>query len=533
MVKKLFALVILVLVASLLVMPVFAASASMYVSASKGTVTRGETITVTVGTSSVVENCFSGGFMFSFNTDVFEYVGGSALVSGFASAGIYDDGRVSGYFMSTGSGVTVSGYLFQITLKVKDTAPYGTYSISGNPSMTIQNGEEKESVSCHAGSATVTVVCNHSYDSWTNLDDNQHSKTCSICGGVEKEDHAWGNDEVIKGATCKEGGQTKQTCSACSATRTISTDPTTDHKYGNGTKVNDNEHVHICSVCQKEETAAHSWDNGKVTKEPTCKSTGIKDYACTGCSATKTETLEMLTIHTYDHDCDTDCNVCGLTRETTHQYKTTWSRDRYEHWHECVSCKDKIDEEAHIPGAPATQTSAQTCNGCGYVIQAALGHTHNYATAWTTDEKGHWHACSGCEEKGDYVDHDFENACDPDCSICGYVRQAQHTFEEKWATDENNHWHQCTGCDLKQDEAAHEPGAEATATTAQTCTICDYEIAPALGVEETTAPTENVEETTTPTDQVDAVKASLPVALAVVIAVAIAGVIIAMPKKKK
>ena len=529
MVKKFFSLVILVLVASLLVMPVFAASAYMSVSVSKGTVARGETITVTVSTSTV-ENCYSGSFLFSYNTDVFEYVSGAALVSGFSTSGVTS---AAGSFANSSGGSTAQGSLFQITLKVKDNAPYGSYIISGAASMSIWNGETSEGISCSVGGATVTVACNHSYDSWTNLDDNQHSKTCSICGGVEKEDHAWGSDNVIKEANCKEGGQIQQTCSICSAIRTISADPTTDHKYGSGTKVNDDEHMHTCSVCQKEETTAHSWDNGKVTKEPTCKSTGLKDYTCTGCPATKTEILEMLTTHTYDHDCDTDCNVCGLTRVTTHRYKTTWSKDTTEHWHECASCKNKIDVEAHIPGAPATQTSAQICLGCGYVIQPALGHKHSYATTWTTDEKGHWYACSDCEEKGDYADHDFENDCDPDCSVCGYTREVQHTFDEKWATDENNHWHQCAGCGLKQDEAAHEPGAEATATTAQTCTICDYEIAPALGGEETTAPTENVEETTTPTDQVDAVKASLPVALAVVIAVAIAGVIIAMPKKKK
>jgi hypothetical protein len=60
-----------------------------------------------------------------------------------------------------------------------------------------------------------------------------------------------------------------------------------------------------------------------------------------------------------------------------------------------------------------------------------------------------------------------------------------------WTADAINHWHVCSGCDVKQDEATHEPVAEATATTAQTCTICGYEIAPALGVEEIIEPTES------------------------------------------
>ena len=44
------------------------------------------------------------------------------------------------------------------------------------------------------------------------------------------------------------------------------------------------------------------------------------------------------------------------------------------------------------------------------------------------------------------------------------------------------HWHECSVCSEKKDEAAHIPGAEATAATAQICTECDYVIAPAIGV---------------------------------------------------
>jgi hypothetical protein len=226
------------------------------------------------------------------------------------------------------------------------------------------------------------------------------------------------------------------------------------------------------------------------------------------------------------------CAYCGDVQKEAHAYKTTWSKDQNEHWHECSGCKDKIDVEAHTPGAAATETRAQTCTTCGYVITPALGHKHSYATEWTTDEKGHWYVCSGCEEKGSYADHDFENACDPDCSVCGYTREIEHVFEEAWASDETNHWHECTECGLKRDEEAHIPGAEATETEAQECIVCEYELAPALGVEETTAPTE-IPDATTPTDQVDSVKASFPWWIIAVIAVAVVGVIVVMPKKKK
>lgn len=383
------------------------------------------------------------------------------------------------------------------------------------------------------------IACNHSYGSWKNVDNTNHGKTCSICQNLQIEAHTWDNGTVIKQANCKESGQVKFACTTCSAVKTENTNKTEQHTYGSWTKANDMQHKQTCSVCFKEETANHTWNSGTVTQKATCKEDGAKTYTCTTCNATKTEAIAKLTTHTYDHACDTDCNVCGVTRTTTHNYKTSWSKDKTNHWHECSVCKDKKDVAAHTPGAEATETKAQTCTTCGYVIKAALGHTHKYASTWTTDENGHWYACSGCEEKGSYAAHDFENACDKDCSICGYTRETEHKFAETWNTDANNHWHECTSCGLKQDEAAHEPGAEATATTAQTCTICGYEIAPALGGEEAKDPTESTPATnpatdpTIPTDKTDPEDGNFPWWIIIVAVVAAGGVVAVVVIKKK
>ena len=386
-----------------------------------------------------------------------------------------------------------------------------------------------------ATSGKVTVTCKHSYGSWSKVNDTTHKRTCSICQKDETANHSWNGGSVTKPASCKETGVKTYTCTTCNATKTETIAKTTDHKYGSWTKVNDTTHKHTCSVCSKEETANHTWNGGSVTKPASCKETGVKTYTCTACNATKTESIAKLTTHTYDHACDTDCNVCGATRTITHNYKTSWSKDKTNHWHECSVCKDKKDVTAHTPGAEATETTAQTCTTCSYVIKAALGHKHNYATTWTTDEAGHWYACSGCEEKSSYAVHDFENDCDKDCSVCGFTRETEHKFAEAWTTDATSHWHVCSGCGLKQDEAAHEPGAEATATTAQTCTICGYEIAPALGSEETTEPTESTDATTptVPTDKADPEDGSFPWWIIIVAVVAVGGVVAVIVIKKK
>lgn len=364
----------------------------------------------------------------------------------------------------------------------------------------------------------------------------------------------WHYDSCPIGAPHSYDNECDVNCNGCGLLRSVP-----EHIYDNACdsacnvcgKIRDIAHQYDdacdekCNICQEERVASHSYDDGRVTQNATCGVFGIKTFTCTACGTTKTETLEKLTTHTYDHDCDTDCDVCGETRTITHQYKTTWSKDKSDHWYECSVCKDKKDVKTHTPGAAATEYNPQTCTTCGYVIQPALGHKHKHASKWTSDEKGHWYACSGCEEKGSYADHNFENACDRECSICGYTREIEHVFAEKWTTDEKSHWHVCTGCGLKRDEAVHEPGTEATATTAQTCYICDYEIAPALGVSEETgvvndesvdAPVTETTTLTTKTDKpIDRVKSGILwwIIFSALSCVAIAVVVVVLIKRKK
>ena len=53
----------------------------------------------------------------------------------------------------------------------------------------------------------------------------------------------------------------------------------------NGTEFRSN--IFIKKECK------HTWDAGKITKQPTSTATGIKTYTCTKCGATKTETLPV------------------------------------------------------------------------------------------------------------------------------------------------------------------------------------------------------------------------------------------------
>lgn len=450
--------------------------------------------------------------------------------------------------------VTFNGKIAEMTFKVAADAQAGDYKITltapadKNTTAQVDGGgvikpntnTDITNISLINCTIKVESTCStqgHSYGSWQKVDDNKHKRVCSVCNTPEEKDHTWDSGKVEQKPSCKQTGTTVYTCTAtgCGATKTVHPGKTA-HSYGAWQKVDDNKHTHTCSVCNAPETKDHTWNSGSVTKKATCKEEGVKTYTCTACNAKKTEPIKKLTTHTYDNNCDADCNVCSATRSVTHKYKTSWSKNKKEHWHVCSVCGDKKDVAAHIPGPEATEKNAQKCTECGYTIKAALSHKCEFADTWTTDETGHWYACAGCEEQNSYAEHDFENACDPDCSICGYQRETAHKYAEAYSSDKTNHWYECTGCGDKQEIATHEPGAAATETTAQTCTICGYEIAPALGgsTEPTTEPTED---TTTPTDNEEmptGPKIEIPwgIVFAAVGAVTLILVIILLTKKK-
>lgn len=132
------------------------------------------------------------------------------------------------------------------------------------------------------------------------------------------------------------------------------------------------------------------------------------------------------------------------------------------------------------------------------VTLAMASHTHSYAAAFTADSKGHWHVCADCGEKGSYASHDFENACDKDCSVCGYSRKITHTYGDNWNSSGSLHWQECTVCGAKTAKAEHTADAE------QTCKICGAAVtASTQDTEPTTVPTQPTTAPTDPTAKVE------------------------------
>ena len=134
-----------------------------------------------------------------------------------------------------------------------------------------------------------------------------------------------------------------------------------------------------------------------------------------------------------------------------HSLDSTWSSDSYSHWHACSICKGKGDIAAHTYDqqvkTTAYEKSSATClSGTTYYMSCVCG-----AKGADTFEIG---------------DKDPDNH--------------SGTLNNDWKSNDTNHWKEYACCRAHAEEAAHTPGPAATEDAPQLCTVCSYELAPAL-----------------------------------------------------
>ncbi len=177
------------------------------------------------------------------------------------------------------------------------------------------------------------------------------------------------------------------------------------------------------------------------------------------------------------------CGDCGRVFDfyAAHEWTKTWDVTTAEgHAHKCKTkgCTATTEPETHTPGAAATETSDQTCTTCGYIITPKLEHTHTVtkfaATKPTCDKNGNieYYVCSGCSKifKDSKATKEYTDLNSVILAPTG------HQYAEVWSMDESGHWHACTACGASEDKVNHTPGAEATLTTDQTCSVCGFVI---------------------------------------------------------
>ena len=190
------------------------------------------------------------------------------------------------------------------------------------------------------------------------------------------------------------------------------------HTWGKGYSYDLNEHWLLCTGCgEKGEKAAHTFDDGAVTKEATLSEEGVKTYTCSVCGCKKKETIAKL-VSNCDHDWSAD-----------------FSSDNEYHWKTCSKCNELKDKSVHNwgQGVITTQPTATTdgvktftCSACGktktqsvpknsggetsevdgyvmvssiddvdnlYIVSSADGMSYNAMTAEIKSEELPWYLC--------------------------------------------------------------------------------------------------------------------------------------------
>ena len=119
----------------------------------------------------------------------------------------------------------------------------------------------------------------HNYSTEWSKDATEHWHECTICG-AKKDEH-----EHVAGAPATE--KTPQTCTVCG----YEIAPAKGHSFGSEWSKDATNHWHECACGEKKDVAAHTYDDGKITKAPTETADGVKTFTCTVCGATKIEKI--------------------------------------------------------------------------------------------------------------------------------------------------------------------------------------------------------------------------------------------------
>lgn len=245
-------------------------------------------------------------------------------------------------------------------------------------------------------------------------------------GKIEKLEHTGGKATCENRAICKNCGEYYGELA--------------EHSFGSAWDYKDaSGHAHKCKVCGINDTIiSHSGG--------TAKCGGLAK--CAECKAEYGEVMQ-------------------------HQWSETPNyTDKNGHAHKCTICGEHDTVVKHTPGAEATETSAQLCTVCGYMIKPKLSHEHSLAkmdevdATCTTSGKKAYYYCKSCNAI--FSDSKGNNEIVDDSEI---IIEATGHKESKWKSDEDTHWKECTvkGCgEIVVGKEAHDFSKSGK------CTVCSY-----------------------------------------------------------
>ena len=263
--------------------------------------------------------------------------------------------------------------------------------------------------------------------------DGTHSGTCDRCGlSMEREAHRGGSGSCVTKRRCEicnaEYGEFDNTVHGEAEVRDVKAATCAEEGYTGNT---------YCKACDTKletgqiipATGEHTWDDGKVTKSPSCTQNGEKEYACTACDAKRQELFGKFA-HNYE---------TILTKATGFS-----DGSRVE---QCVSCGDIKSEKTilHV-GAVALKRTSYTYDGKmkkpSVTVKDADGkviNSRNYTVTYEENRKI-GNARVTVLMKGDYAGVIFRTfeIVPAGTSISGKVTARNKGFQVKWKKKKSN-----------------------------------------------------------------------------------------------
>lgn len=301
-------------------------------------------------------------------------------------------------------------------------------------------------------SVCIQNACSHSFGSFTQVSDTQHSRTCSLCGKQETVNHSWNSGTTQQAATCGTSGTKLKKCMECGIEVLHTVPATQKHSYTDWAIVDDTSHSRICNVCDKEEVLVHDRpDNWQTDADQHW-------FACQTCMQQVGKEN-----HTFGPDCDSPCTVCNYARPDGHQFESL--NDDSTHWQCCKVCKLEKDKQAHT----FAETCSEACEGCDFTRQTHHTMSENHSA----DSENHWYACTVCGKQNDLQAHTPEpltrEGAMQRCTVCQYSLTPEllhiHAYDTVYM-DGEIHWGTCS-CGQDMPRESHQ-----WSVRTNSCAVC-------------------------------------------------------------
>ena len=163
-------------------------------------------------------------------------------------------------------------------------------------------------------------------------DEAKHWTECTICSHRfnEANHNMVKNETTAVQASCTQEGFAHFDCDFCGYSKE-ETYPMVDHEAATTWSKDTDYHWHSCANCDTQlDKAAHTFDQGTISKPATLTEEGEMTYTCTVCGQTKAEVIPMI-VH------------------TDHTAAEAYSHDDTHHWHACTfeGCQEQLDKAPH------------------------------------------------------------------------------------------------------------------------------------------------------------------------------------------